>query len=446
MRRSRRRDTGGSPSNPLSTNDNDDAVERRTHADCLRQQRSNPGNAVRLFQEPPSLTIGRLVTEADPESRIGQRRNLESQETGAEAATPPSSPLMLRSERWTSRRLLGGGDGSSFISTKNKTEPNNNRNRSSSSPAIEKVRQLSSGTFVNTSAIMAKCISLELPPGEVVDKQPQRKAKATAGCPPDGRVAIMAAEEASLSGSGTTRVGEEDFDGGSDVRRFDLDCEDGSEHTKYGGDDSDDDEGGGHQRRRGKHQEAEGSSGAPEGCAVKIHRPPARGRTQSLHDAHSLYRSTNWAHSKSLVSGLSGKRRIGSAALAGCEDGGNQSVEGRNGSSSGSINPKTAIHISGAGAPPRNKRGLMTAQLVVQAHADRIGYMRSMGYGAKPMRSLHDRLNNSERAALAQGLHSASFCALFFCYICPPACLPALVLAVMIPSRITSLVFFTSGK
>ena len=45
----------------------------------------------------------------------------------------------------------------------------------------------------------------------------------------------------------------------------------------------------------------------------------------------------------------------------------------------------------------------MTAEEILTAHFNRVGYMKSMGYGTKPERSKRDQLTNSERAALEQG-------------------------------------------
>ena len=97
---------------------------------------------------------------------------------------------------------------------------------------------------------------------------------------------------------------------------------------------------------------------------------PVRGRTQSLHDAK-------------IINGSVGTRAR-SVSL---------SLKGSDSKCLGNDNSQ--------------KRGFMTAHRIVQAHIDRIGYMRSMGYGTKPERPPRDKLTNGERAALEQGLHGS---------------------------------------
>ena len=97
---------------------------------------------------------------------------------------------------------------------------------------------------------------------------------------------------------------------------------------------------------------------------------PVRGRAQSLHDAK-------------IINGSVGTRAR-SVSL---------SLKGSDSKCLGNDNSQ--------------KRGFMTAHRIVQAHIDRIGYMRSMGYGTKPERPPRDKLTNGERAALEQGLHGS---------------------------------------
>ena len=334
-----------------------------------------------MFHEAPSMTIGRLVAEASKDSKLGRRRkDFMHGEATAEAEASFSASISSSSERWTALTLLGGGSGGG--GGRGSLAKSDKAGRKKKKKPSQSPKRRSTGTFLDFSISSLNQLrepsertSLELP-SEPMDKESLRsRLAASRKSKREGAQSGADAREKAWSGADEeadkpdNENGEVDMDSEDSDENHEEDDDETStvvsEHDRGLENDDDDDNDDEYDHEDDNEDEQQ--------------QQQPRSRSQSLYDAEKTMEVMG-----GFGETAGGRQRRKSMPTVG-ED-------------------KVAAAAAAATARGGKKRGMMTAEEILTAHFNRVGYMKSMGYGTKPERSKRDQLTNSERAALEQGL------------------------------------------